>query len=54
MDEIDTVFGGDPYRYGLEENRTILETAIRYMVEQDYIAEAIAIEDLFVDVTAGR
>lgn len=54
MDEIDTVFGGDPYRYGLEENRTILETAIRYMVEQDYIAEAIPIDDLFVDVTAGR
>ena len=50
LDEIDTVFGGDPYAYGIEANRKTLETQIRYMVEQDYIAEPIPVEDLFVKV----
>jgi 4,5-dihydroxyphthalate decarboxylase len=50
VDEIDTVFGGDAYRYGLEENRPNLETMIRYMVEQDYIPESIPVDDLFVPV----
>jgi 4,5-dihydroxyphthalate decarboxylase len=48
MEEIDEVFGGDPCSYGLEENRHILETMIRYMVEQDYIAESIPVDDLFL------
>ena len=50
LEEIDTVFGGDPYAYGIEANRKTLETQIRYMVEQDYIAEAIPVEELFVKV----
>lgn len=47
LDEIDRVFGGDPWPYGIEPNRPTLEAEIQYMVEQDYIAAPIAIEDLF-------
>jgi 4,5-dihydroxyphthalate decarboxylase len=50
LEEIRTVFGGDPYAYGIEANRKTLETQIRYMVEQDYIPEAIPLEDLFLKV----
>ena len=50
MEEIDTVFGGDPLSYGIEPNRETLETLIRYMVEQDYIPETIPVEELFLDV----
>ena len=50
MEEIDTVFGGDAYPYGIEPNRRTMETMIRYMVEQDYIPETIPVDDLFVDV----
>jgi len=50
MEEIDTVFGGDPLSYGIAPNRETLETLIRYMVEQDYIPETIPVEDLFLDV----
>jgi len=50
MEEIDTVFGGDPLSYGVEPNRRTLETMIRYMVEQDYIPETIPVDDLFLDV----
>lgn len=41
-------FGEDPWPYGVEPNRPTLEAFITYLVEQDMIAEAIPIEDLFV------
>ena len=47
VDEIDRVFDGDPWPYGIEPNRPTLEAEVQYMVEQDYIAEAMPIEDLF-------
>jgi 4,5-dihydroxyphthalate decarboxylase len=50
LEEIDTVFGGDPLSYGIEPNRETLETLIRYMVEQDYIPDTIPVDDLFLDV----
>ncbi|MDX1484519.1 MAG: ABC transporter substrate-binding protein [Alphaproteobacteria bacterium] len=43
-------FGDDPWPYGVEANRVTLEAFITYLVEQDMIAEAIPIEDLFVEV----
>jgi 4,5-dihydroxyphthalate decarboxylase len=48
VDEIDRLFGGDPWPYGIEPNRPTLEAEVQYMVEQDYIAEPMPIEDLFV------
>ena len=53
VEEIDTIFGGDPFPYGIESNRHTLETMIRYMVEQDYIPDAIPIEDLFLPIEEG-
>jgi 4,5-dihydroxyphthalate decarboxylase len=48
MDEIDEVFGGDPWPYGVEANRPTLEALVQYMVEQHFIPKCIPIEDLFV------
>ncbi len=48
IDEIDRVFDGDPWPYGIEPNRPTLEAEVQYMVEQDYIAESMPIEELFV------
>jgi 4,5-dihydroxyphthalate decarboxylase len=48
MDEIDEVFGGDPWPYGVEANRPTLEALVQHMVEQHFIAKPIPIEDLFV------
>ncbi len=48
MDEIDDVFGGDPWPYGIEANRPTLEALVQYMVEQHFIPKRISIEDLFV------
>jgi 4,5-dihydroxyphthalate decarboxylase len=48
VEEIDEIFGGDPWPYGVEKNRPTLNALVQYMVEQDFISRAIAIEDLFV------
>ena len=48
LEEVDEVFGGDAFPYGVEANRPTLEALVRYMVEQHFIAKAMKIEDLFV------
>lgn len=48
IDEIDRVFGGDPWPYGIEANRPTLEAEVQYMAEQHYIAAPMPIEELFV------
>jgi len=50
VEEIDEVFGSDPFPYGIERNRATIETMLRYMVEQDYIPDTIPVEDLFLPV----
>jgi 4,5-dihydroxyphthalate decarboxylase len=46
--EIEEVFGGDPWPYGIEPNRPTLEALVQYMAEQDLIGCRLVIEDLFV------
>jgi 4,5-dihydroxyphthalate decarboxylase len=48
VEEIDEVFGGDCWPYGVEPNRPTLEALVTYMVEQGLIPESIPIEKLFV------
>lgn len=50
VEEIDEVFGGDPWPYGIEPNRPTLEALIGYMLEQNFIARPIAAEQLFLPV----
>ena len=47
MEEVDEVFGGDAFPYGIEPNRPTLEALMAHMVEQNFIAKPIPIEDLF-------
>jgi 4,5-dihydroxyphthalate decarboxylase len=48
IEEMDEVFGPDPWPYGVEANRPTLEALMRFMVAQHYIAQPIPLEDLFV------
>ena len=50
MDQIDAVFGGDPWPYGIEANRPTLNALVRYLEEQGVIAKAPKVDDLFVPV----
>jgi 4,5-dihydroxyphthalate decarboxylase len=50
LDEIEEVFGGDPWPYGIEPNRPTLEALVRFLVDQSMIAQTIPVDDLFVRV----
>ena len=50
LDEIDAIFGGDPWPYGVEANRPTLEALVRYMAEQSLITAPIPVEELFVPI----
>ena len=47
IEEIDDLFDGDPWPYGLEENRTALEAFIGYLVDQRFLDATVPIEMLF-------
>ena len=48
--EIDQVFGGDPWPYGIDENRPTLYAFVKYMHQQNFIPEEIPVDDLFAPI----
>jgi 4,5-dihydroxyphthalate decarboxylase len=54
IEEIDALFGGDAWPYGVEANRPTLEALVRYMVEQHFIGDLIPVDDLFVPIYGER
>jgi 4,5-dihydroxyphthalate decarboxylase len=52
VEEAETLFGGDPWPYGLEPNRAHLETLLGYLVEEGFLPQAPRLEDLFIEVGA--
>ena len=50
IEEIDGLFEGDPFAYGLEANRKTLETAIRYLREQALLYGPLEVDDVFAEV----
>ncbi|KAL1846423.1 hypothetical protein Plec18170_009149 [Paecilomyces lecythidis] len=50
IEEIEQLFGGDPWPYGLEKNRSTLEAFVSYLYEQAMIPRKIPIEELFAPV----
>lgn len=51
LEEIQEVFGGDPWPYGVEANRGNFETLMDYMSEQGVISTKPRLEDVFAEVT---
>ncbi len=50
LDELDSVFSGDPYPYGLEPNRKTLETLMGFLVDQGFINVPITVDELFTPI----
>ena len=53
IDEIDQVFGNDPWPYGVEANRPTLEAMVSYLADQSFIPRQVPVEDLFAKVEGG-
>jgi 4,5-dihydroxyphthalate decarboxylase len=53
VEEIDSLFGGDPYPYGVEQNRKTLETLMQFLVDQNFVAAPPPkVDSLFAPVVA--
>jgi 4,5-dihydroxyphthalate decarboxylase len=50
IDEVDSLFNGEAYPNGLEENRHVIETFCRYLLEQGLIKEKIDVDKYFVPI----
>jgi 4,5-dihydroxyphthalate decarboxylase len=50
LEEVDELFGGDPWPYGLERNRVVLEAFVRHLVAQRFLDAPLQVDDLFVPV----
>jgi 4,5-dihydroxyphthalate decarboxylase len=48
IDDIWEVFNGDPWPYGLEQNRQTLEALVQYQQDLGLIATPVKVDDLFV------
>jgi 4,5-dihydroxyphthalate decarboxylase len=53
VEELDEIFEGDAWPYGVEKNRPTLEALVQYMHEQFFIPEQPPIEQLFVPISAS-
>jgi 4,5-dihydroxyphthalate decarboxylase len=50
LDEMDRVFGGDPWPYGLDTNRAHLETFMGHLVTEAFLPAPTPLNDLFAVV----
>jgi 4,5-dihydroxyphthalate decarboxylase len=48
------IFGSDWWPYGIEANRHVLETLLRYMGEQGLVEKPLKVEDLFAPNVTGE
>lgn len=54
VEELKSLFGTDWWPYGIEPNRQLLETLIRYMGEQGLIDRPVKLEEVFVPNISGE
>jgi 4,5-dihydroxyphthalate decarboxylase len=48
--ELHEVFGDDPWPYGIDKNRAALETFVKYMQQQGFIADQMPVDSLFAPI----
>jgi 4,5-dihydroxyphthalate decarboxylase len=53
LEELQATMGDDPFPYGLEANRAVLETFLQYSLEQGLLERALTVDELFAPETRG-
>ena len=53
-EELQSIFGSDWWPYGIEPNRHVLESLIRYMGEQGLLAREVKVEEVFAPNVVGE
>jgi 4,5-dihydroxyphthalate decarboxylase len=53
-EQLKEIFGPDWWPYGIESNRHVIETLIRYMGEQGLLSKPVSVEDIFAPNMLGE
>lgn len=53
LEEMQEVFGDDPWPYGLEANRPTLEAFGRHLAEQKFLSKPMRLEEVFINPAEG-
>jgi len=54
LEEIDQVFGDDPWPYGVESNRPTLDALVQYLADQALIEQPVPVGTLFLPIDGGE
>jgi 4,5-dihydroxyphthalate decarboxylase len=54
LEEMESLFGPDPWSYGLEPNRKTLETLTRYLEDQALLEKPASIRELFAPISGSH
>ena len=52
LDEVDELFAGDPFAYGLAKNRKSLDALARYLQDQGFVDRSIEIDKIFAPIAS--
>lgn len=50
IEDVDTIFDGDPFVYGIEPNRPTIDALLGYLARESMLATPLTCDDLFVPV----
>ena len=50
LDEVDALFGGDCWPYGIAANRTTLDAFVGYLIDDGFIAAGVALDEMFTPI----
>lgn len=54
LNEVDRVFGGDPFRHGVRANPRTLEALLDYSAEQGLAATRLSLDEIFAAETLEK
>ena len=54
LDELEQVFGQDPWPYGLAQNRKTLEAFHQFLLDDGFLSEPISLHDVFAPVGGAK
>ena len=52
VEEMEALCGGDPWWYGVDPNRHVLETVARYLHREHFVAKPLDIDELFTPIVS--
>jgi 4,5-dihydroxyphthalate decarboxylase len=54
LDELDQVFGKDPWPYGVAQNRQTLDTFHQFLLDDGFLSAPVPLQDVFAPIGGSK